>query len=118
MCGPNSCSEPVIWRNCATIWHKCAGSVWRKCDSGTRDGKTLWMTGADFLLGSAASRWSQRQARASRPYSVTKRLSASGQQCPRRTLVELRMRFDAFVGAGEFEALVELEAFVVVCGQQ
>ena len=37
MCGPNSCLESVIWRNCATIWHKCAGLIWRKCDSETRE---------------------------------------------------------------------------------
>ena len=52
MCRLNSYSEPVIWRNCATIWHKCAGLVWRKCDSETSDGQALWMMGAGLLLGS------------------------------------------------------------------
>ena len=34
----HKCADPIraqnrsFWRNCATIWHKCAGFIWRKCD--------------------------------------------------------------------------------------
>ena len=55
MCRLNPYSDPGIWRNCATRWHKCAGLVWRKCDSETVGGQALWMAGAGFSLG-----WTRR----------------------------------------------------------